>query len=125
MWTLLTVYKADIYKPGADPRFQVRGVGGCALKKIAPRGGRREKFLVYFVRKITILHQNIIFFPNFRGGCAGASPPPGSAPAIVSIDKTIYQGRIQDLWLEGVCRRGVPSWSRVAPWLEAPGGNAP
>ena len=27
--------------PGADPGFQVRGGGGGALKKIAPRGGRR------------------------------------------------------------------------------------
>ena len=130
---------------GADPGFQVRG---GALKKIAPSGGRREIFLGYFVWKITILRQKIIFFsncggsrengwgisckkhdftpkiiffPSFRGGGAGCAPP-GSAPAIVSIDKTIYQGWIQDLWLGGVSRRGVwgplkvPSWSRVEPW---------
>jgi hypothetical protein len=48
--------------------------------------------------KNTILRQKIIFFPSFRGGGAGCAPP-GSAPAIVSIDKTIYQGWIQDLWL--------------------------
>jgi hypothetical protein len=30
-----------IHIPGADPGFQVRG---GALKKIAPSGGRREKF---------------------------------------------------------------------------------
>jgi hypothetical protein len=29
--------------PGADPGFQVRG-GGCALRKIAPSVGRRDKF---------------------------------------------------------------------------------
>ena len=78
---------------GADPGFQVRG--GAHLKKIAPSGGRREnvwsisceksrfyakksyffqlrgearKFLRYFVWKITILRQKIIFFSNFRGG---------------------------------------------------------
>ena len=70
--------------------------------------GAVKKFWVFRVKN-TILRQKIIFFP-------------GSAPAIVSIDKTIYQGRIQDLWLGGVSRRGVwgplkvPSWSRVEPW---------
>jgi hypothetical protein len=76
---------------GADPGFQVRG---GALKKIAPSGGRREhfwgisceksrfyakksyffrlrrearKFLRYFVWKITILRQKIIFFPILGG----------------------------------------------------------
>jgi hypothetical protein len=49
---------------GADPGFQVR-VG--ALKKNAPSRGRRENFWGYFVRKITILRQKILFF-NFRGG---------------------------------------------------------
>jgi hypothetical protein len=33
----------------ADPGFQVRGRGG-ALKKIAPSGGRREKFGVFRVK---------------------------------------------------------------------------
>ena len=117
-----------------DPGFQVRGEG-AALKKIAPSGGRREncwgisceksrfyakksyffqlrrvtrKLLGYFVWKITILRQKIIFFPiaegganifgvfrvknhdftpkylffsNFRGGAGCAPPPPPvSAP---------------------------------------------
>jgi hypothetical protein len=31
----------DMILPGADPGFQVRG---SVLKKIAPNGGRREKF---------------------------------------------------------------------------------
>ena len=46
----MKVYLASLYLthlvnmelPGADPGFQVRG--GVALKKIAPSGGRREKF---------------------------------------------------------------------------------
>jgi hypothetical protein len=39
---------------------------------------RREarKFLGYFVWKITILHQKIIFFPNIR------APPPWIRPCI-------------------------------------------
>ena len=76
---------------GADPGFQVRG---GAHKKNAPSGGRRDnvwgisceksrfyanksylfqlqrearKFLGYFVWKITILRQQIIFFPILRG----------------------------------------------------------
>ena len=33
----------EMYIPGADPGFQVRG--GGAFRKIAPSGGRREIFL--------------------------------------------------------------------------------
>ena len=56
---------------GADPRFQVkRGV----LKKIAPSGGGARKFLGYFVWKITILCQKIIFFPILGGACTGCAP---------------------------------------------------
>jgi hypothetical protein len=42
---------------------------------------RREarKILGYFVWKITIIHQKIIFFP-ILGGRAPGAPPPGSAP---------------------------------------------
>jgi hypothetical protein len=81
-----------IFCTGADPGFQVRG---GALKKIAPSEGKRENFwgisceksrfyaktsyffqlrreaqnlLGYFVWKITILRQKIIFFPILGGG---------------------------------------------------------
>jgi hypothetical protein len=54
--------------PGAGPGFQVRGGGGGALKKIAPNGGKGENFGGYFVGKITILRQKIIFFPIAEGG---------------------------------------------------------
>ena len=86
------------HRAGADPGFQVRG---GALKKIAPSGGKRENFwgisceksrfyakksyffqlrreaqnlLGYFVWKITILRQKIIFFPILGGGAGCASP---------------------------------------------------
>jgi hypothetical protein len=59
-----------LYRPGADPGFQVRG---GAL------------FFGYFVWKNTILRQKIIFFPILGGGAPGA-PPSGSAP----VDLHIY-----------------------------------
>ena len=89
---------------GADPGFQVRG---GALNKIAPYRGRREnfwgisceksrfyakksyffqlprearKFLRYFVWKITILQQKIIFFPIL-----GGRPPPWIRPWVVLL----------------------------------------
>jgi hypothetical protein len=88
------------YISGADPGFQVRG---GALKKIAPSGGRREyfwgiscekslfyakksyffqlrrearKLLEYFVWKITILRQKIIFSPILGGGGRPPLDPP-------------------------------------------------
>jgi hypothetical protein len=46
-------------------------------------GGRRENLLGYFVWKITILRQKIIFFPILGGGARRVHPPtPGSAPAL-------------------------------------------
>ena len=56
----------DTYS-GADPGFQVRG--GCALKKIAPSGGRREHFWGISCEK-----------SRFYAGCA--RPSPGSALGI-------------------------------------------
>ena len=47
--------------PGADPGFQVRG-GGGALKKIAPSGGRREKFGGISCEKSRFYAKKIIFF---------------------------------------------------------------
>jgi hypothetical protein len=67
---------------GADPGFQVRG---GALKKNCAELREARKLLGYFVLKITILPQKIIFFPILGG--AGAprapgAPPSGSAPAL-------------------------------------------
>ena len=101
------IKKITVSIPGADPGFQVRG---GALKKIAPSGGRREncwgisceksrfyakksyyfqlrrkarKFFGYFVWKITILHQKIIFFPILGGARSGCAPPPWIRPCIL------------------------------------------
>ena len=105
----IELYSVFTLTPGADPGFQVWGGGGGALKKIAPSGGRREhcwgisceksrfyikksyffqlrrearKFLGYFVWKITILRQKIIFFLILGGGGprAGCAPPPLNPP---------------------------------------------
>ena len=64
----IVCYRTVSNYTGADPGFQVKG---CALKKIAPSGGRHEIFWGISCGKI-------IFFSNFRGGGA----PPSSAPAI-------------------------------------------
>ena len=97
---------STLTQPGADPGFQLRGgEGGAHLKKLRRAEGgaknfgvfrvknhdftpkksdffqmQREarKFLGYFVWKITILRQKIIFFPILRGaraGCAPLNPP--------------------------------------------------
>ena len=89
---MITMIRIHNTNSGADPGFQVRG---GALKTIWPSGGRCEKFwgiscektrfyakksysfqlrrearkmLGYFVWKITILRQKIIFFPIAEGG---------------------------------------------------------
>jgi hypothetical protein len=54
---------------GADPGFQARG---GALKKIAPSGGRHEKFWGISCEKSRIYAKKITFFPIF----GGATPPP-------------------------------------------------
>ena len=64
----------------ADPGFQVRG---DALKKLRRTEGG-AKIFGYFVWKITILRQKIIFFPILGGGGRRVRPlPPGSAPAVL------------------------------------------
>jgi hypothetical protein len=93
-------------------RIQDFKLGGGALKKIAPSGGRREhfrgisceksrfyakksyffqlprearNFLRYFVWKITILRQKIIFFPILGGARAGCSPLNSMYESSVSV----------------------------------------
>jgi hypothetical protein len=61
---------------GADPGFQDRGAG---LKILRRAEGCAKKF-GYFVWKITILRQTIIFFSNFRGGGARRVRPPLDPP---------------------------------------------
>ena len=64
-----------------DPGFEVRvgggGGGGAHLKQLR-RAKKARTFFGYFVWKITILRQKMIFFPILGGG--GGGPPPESAP---------------------------------------------
>jgi hypothetical protein len=100
-------YWTQVLKVSEQGRIQDFKLGGCAPKKIAPSGRRREnfwdisceqsrfyakksyffqlrrevrKYLRYFVWKITILRQKIIFFSNFRGGARRVRPPPLDSP---------------------------------------------
>ena len=58
--------KSNYRGAGVDQGFEVRGV---ALKKIAPSGGRREKFWGISCEKSRFNAQNHIF-SNFRGARA-------------------------------------------------------
>ena len=55
-------------------RIQDFKLGGAHLKK-SRRAEGDAKNLGYFVWKITILRQKIIFFSNFRGGARRVRPP--------------------------------------------------
>ena len=58
-------------------RIQDFKLGGAHLKKLRRTGGGAKIFGVFRVKKITILRQQIIFFPILGGGGgAGCAPPP-------------------------------------------------
>jgi len=67
---------------GHQGRIQDFKLGGGALKKIAPSGGRRENFLGISCEKSRFYAKKIIFFP-ILGGARRVRPPPGSAPGHV------------------------------------------
>ena len=68
---IFILYSKTCLNPGADPGFQVRG---CALKKNCAERREVRKFLGYFVWKITILCQKIIFLPILGGGAHPCKP---------------------------------------------------
>ena len=70
------------YIPGTDLGFQVRG---GPLKKIAPRGGRREHFWGISCEKSRFYANCFYFFPIL-----GGVPPPGSAPTSYPFEVYIY-----------------------------------
>ena len=62
-------------------RIQDFKLGGGALEKIAPSGGRRENVWGISREKSRFYANKIIFFTILGGARAGCAPPPGSAPA--------------------------------------------
>jgi hypothetical protein len=60
--------------------------GGCALKKIASSGGRRENVGVFRVKNHDFT-QKIIFFPILEGGRPGA--PPLDPPLAMVLNATL------------------------------------
>ena len=93
MWHTLRLYQGRIQD------FKLGG-GGVNIKKLRRAKGS-AKILGYYVWKITILHQKIIFFSNFRGGGGGREPgaPPGSAPVYLGGLVTARFGKWHALWL--------------------------
>ena len=104
-----STYAINATNQGRIQNFKLGGGGGGALRKIAPSGGRRENFggisceksrfyakksyffqlrrearkiLGYFVWKITIIRQKIIFFPILGGGGGAGRRPPLDPPLL-------------------------------------------
>jgi hypothetical protein len=69
-------------------RIQDFKLEGAHLKKIAPRGGRRENLCGISCEKSRFTPKNHIF-SNIRGGGAPGAPPPGSAPVNSTIVESI------------------------------------
>ena len=63
-------------------RIQDFKLGGGALEKNAPSGGRHEHFWGISFEKSRFYAQKIIFFPILGGGVPHPPTPPGSAPEI-------------------------------------------
>jgi hypothetical protein len=57
-------------------RIQDFKLGGANLKKIAPSGGRCEKFWGISYEKSRFYAKKIIFFPILGGGSRRVRPPP-------------------------------------------------
>jgi hypothetical protein len=77
---ITTLVSANLPYTGADPGFQVRGAhwNNCAERREA------RTFLGYFVWKITILRQKIIFYPILVGAETRRVRSPWSAPDILT-----------------------------------------
>ena len=70
---------------GADPGFQVRG--GGKLKKIAPSGGRREKFWGISCEKFIFIQILILWWGGGAPGALPGSVPGASIQKLINIDR--------------------------------------
>jgi hypothetical protein len=73
----------DIYGYGMQGRIQDFKLGGGALKKIAPSGGRCEHFWGISCEKSRFYPPKNHIFSNFRGDARRVRPPPESAPGML------------------------------------------
>ena len=80
----LTVWHPPI-KRASQGRIQDFKLGGDALKKIAPSGGRHEHFWGISCEKSRFYAKKSYFFPILGGARAGCAPPLGSAPGYYII----------------------------------------
>ena len=76
----------EMYIPGADPGFQVRG---AHLEKLRLAEGGAKLFWVFRVKNHDFTPKNHIF-PNFRRGGARRCAPPGSALVYELKIRTYY-----------------------------------
>jgi hypothetical protein len=75
-------------------RIQDFKLGGANLKKIAPSGGRCEKFWGISYEKSRLYAKKIIFFPILGGG---GVHPPGSTPDEDHIGGVMLNGQLASL----------------------------
>ena len=82
-----------------------------------------RKFVGYFVWKITILRQKIIFFPILGGARAGCAPP-GSAPdngschkqQMINNDKLNHGKPQLQLWIDSLNEIFLSRWTAHEQW---------
>ena len=106
---------------GADPEYQDRG---RTLKNCVERREERT-FLGYFVWKITILRQKIIFFPITEGGAkiVGVFRVPGAPPLdppLVMVSNNIsvkYRGGQSKWWKKPEYSKKTSDLSQVTDKL--------
>ena len=77
-----------VQKARTQRRIQDFKLGGGALKKIAPSGGRRKHFWGISCEKSRFYATNSYFFPILGGAHRVRPLPPGSAPDIYLRAKT-------------------------------------
>ena len=76
---MLTITCYLFNRGGFQGRIQDFKLGGGALNKIAPCGGRRENFWGISYEKSRFYAKKSYFFP-ILGGARAVCAPPGSAP---------------------------------------------
>jgi hypothetical protein len=88
LWVRIPI-RRGVFETALQGRMQDFKLGGGALKKIAPSGGRRENVWGISCEKSRFLRQKIIFF-QILGGRAPGAPPPLDPPLHYVIKLVSY-----------------------------------
>ena len=93
-------------------RIQDFKLGGGALKKIAPSGGRHEHFWGISCEKSRFYAKKSYFFPILGGACP---PPPWIRPWLLYyiIDEIFFDNFLEIIYLLVVCKKNNNSFILV------------